>query len=129
VLEPLRAAQRSIGIYLLQVAALATHDEDFVPAAKRALAPVDIVREAAAKRGTKGGAAAALPPVTAETPLPPDPALDEAAAPSGETEDASPTTSNSTTPKPASASSVAVDRNTTDKRATFSATDAAASEE
>jgi len=133
VLEPLRAAQRSIANYLLQVAATASHDEDFVPAAKHALAPVDLVREAAAKR-TKGGAAAALPTVTAETPLPQestvedtaDERADESGDSNGESADKS-TASRANSDK--TASDATRTDGTTDKRASVSAEDAAASGE
>ena len=70
LVDALRAAQRAIANYLLQVAAAAANDDSFVEQAKSALTPVDAVREAAAKRSS---AANMPPPVTPETPLPPEP--------------------------------------------------------
>jgi hypothetical protein len=67
LLEPLRTAQRAIGNYVLQVAAGAAHDASFVAQATRALAPVDAVRGASARRTSAAGA---VPPVTPDTPLP-----------------------------------------------------------
>jgi hypothetical protein len=71
LMEPLRATQRAVANYILQVAASAAHDDAFVNDAMRALAPVDAARDAAAKRST---GSAPLPPVTPDTPLPPAPA-------------------------------------------------------
>ena len=66
VLEALRTAQRTIGAYQIQLVAAAMHDETFVAAATRALAPVDAARAAAARRAR----GQAEPVVTPETPLP-----------------------------------------------------------
>jgi hypothetical protein len=67
LLEPLRTAQRAIGNYVLQVAATAAHDQAFAPQAVRALAPVDAVREGAARRASAAGS---VPPVSPDTPVP-----------------------------------------------------------
>jgi hypothetical protein len=69
LLDPLRDAQRSIGNYVLQVAAAASHDASFAPRAERALAPVDAMRDASARRASP---APSVPPVTPTTPLPPE---------------------------------------------------------
>lgn len=67
VLEPLRLAQRAMGAYQIQLVAAALDDEAFAEAARRALAPVDAARAAAARRarGQQGEVE-----VTPETPLP-----------------------------------------------------------
>jgi hypothetical protein len=69
LLDPLRTAQRSIANYIMQVAAAASHDDAFVEHGRLALAPVDAVRAASAKRT---GTAETPPAVTPETPLPPE---------------------------------------------------------
>jgi hypothetical protein len=69
LLEPLRTAQRAIANYLMQVAAAASHDDAFVEQARLALAPVDATREASARRATSTDTP---PPVTPDTPLPPE---------------------------------------------------------
>ncbi len=50
VLEALRAAQRAIGAYQIQLVAAALHDASFVTPATQALGPVDAARTAAARR-------------------------------------------------------------------------------
>lgn len=55
LLEPLRAVNRAISAYALQVLAFAGIDPANVPAARRALEPIDKFRAAAAKRGAAGG--------------------------------------------------------------------------
>lgn len=55
LLEPLRAVNRAIGAYALQVLAFAGLDPANVPLARRALEPIDKFRAAAAKRGAAGG--------------------------------------------------------------------------
>lgn len=66
VLEALRFAQRAMGAYQIQLVAAALHDDAFVPAAMRALAPVDAARAAVARRA-RGNVE---PEVTPDTPLP-----------------------------------------------------------
>jgi hypothetical protein len=75
VLEALRVAQRAIGAYQLQLVAAAMHDPAFVPAATRALAPIDAARAAARRaRGQAEPDLPAEPDVTPDTPLPELPA-------------------------------------------------------
>lgn len=56
LLEPLRVVSRAIGAYALQVLAFAGVDPANVPAARRALEPIDKFRAAAARRNAGGGA-------------------------------------------------------------------------
>jgi hypothetical protein len=58
LLEPLRGVGRAISAYALQVLAFAGLDPANVPAARRALEPIDKFRAAAAKRNAAGGATA-----------------------------------------------------------------------
>jgi len=51
LLEPLRALQRAIGAYALQVLAFASLDPDHVAPARRALEPIDEFRAAARRAG------------------------------------------------------------------------------
>ncbi len=69
LLDPLRTAQRSIANYVMQVAAAASHDEAFVEQASLALAPIDAAREAGPRRAASPETP---PPVTPDTPLPPE---------------------------------------------------------
>lgn len=55
LLEPLRAVNRAISAYALQVLAFAGIDSANVPVARRALEPIDKFRAAAAKRSGVGG--------------------------------------------------------------------------
>ena len=74
LVDPLRAAQRSIAAYLLQIAAAATHDPDFEGAARRAVAPIDDARAASARRAAAAksspGTAPSQEDVGPQTPLP-----------------------------------------------------------
>jgi hypothetical protein len=57
MVEPLRMMVQLISDYALQVLAFGKLDPDRAVAARRALAPIDVFRQAASKRGNGGGSA------------------------------------------------------------------------
>lgn len=71
--EPLRALSRSIGRYGLAVAAMVDDNEASVAAARKALRPIDSLREGQARRaraGSSEGEAAPEAPASPTTPVP-----------------------------------------------------------
>lgn len=68
--DPLRALSRSIARYGVAVASLVDDDPATLAAVRKALRPIDDLREAQARRSSGGGDAPATPPATPTTPVP-----------------------------------------------------------
>jgi len=79
LLDQLRVVQQAMTSYALQLVAAAHADTELVASVRRALRPLDDLREAQARRSTARGSDAVTEPVApAVTPTTPVPAMDDA---------------------------------------------------